>query len=76
MNMNNQGHTMVEMMVSMAILSIVSLLGFIVLQSSTSSAQLANAKVDVQNNLRDTMAVLTAELREGEERIPALLPLG
>ena len=69
MNMNNQGHTMVEMMVSMAILSIVSLLGFIVLQSSTSSAQLANAKVDVQNNLRDTMAVLTAELREGVTEI-------
>lgn len=67
--MNDHGHTMIEMMVSMAILSIVSLLGFIVLQSSTSSAQLANAKVDVQNNLRDTMAVLTAELREGVTEI-------
>ena len=63
--MNNHGHTMLEVMVSTAILTIVSLLGFIVLQTSTSSAQLANAKVDVQNNLRDTMAVLTAELREG-----------
>jgi prepilin-type N-terminal cleavage/methylation domain-containing protein len=65
MRMNNHGHTLMEIMVSTAILSIVSLLGFVVLQSSTSSAQLANAKVDVQNNLRDTMAVLTAELREG-----------
>lgn len=63
--MNNQGHTMVEVMISTAILTIVSLLGFVVLQSSTSSAQLANAKVDVQNNLRDTMAALTFELREG-----------
>lgn len=63
--MKNQGHTLVEIMVSMGILSVVSLLGFIVLQSSTSSAQLANAKVDVQNNLRDTMAALIAELREG-----------
>lgn len=63
--MNNHGHTLIEIMVSTAILTIVSLLGFVVLQSSTSSAQLANAKVDVQNNLRDTMAVLTAELREG-----------
>lgn len=63
--MNNAGHTMLEVMVSMAILSVVSLLGFIVLQSSYSSAQLANAKVDVQNNLRDTMAVLISELREG-----------
>lgn len=63
--MNNYGHTLIEIMVSTAILTIVSLLGFVVLQSSTSSAQLANAKVDVQNNLRDTMAVLTFELREG-----------
>ena len=63
--MNNHGHTLMEIMVSTAILSIVSLLGFVVLQSSTSSAQLANAKVDVQNNLRDTMAALTFELREG-----------
>lgn len=63
--MNNQGHTMVEVMISTAILTIVSLLGFVVLQSSTSSAQLANAKVDVQNNLRDTMTALTFALREG-----------
>jgi prepilin-type N-terminal cleavage/methylation domain-containing protein len=63
--MNSQGHTMVEVMVSMAILSIVSLLGFVVLQSSTTSAQMSNAKVEVQNNLRDTMAALTFELREG-----------
>lgn len=63
--MKNNGHTMVEVMISMSILTIVSLLGFIVIQSSASSAQLANAKVDVQNNLRDTMAVLASELREG-----------
>jgi len=63
--MNNSGHTMLEVMVSTAILTVVSLLGFIVVQSSASSAQLANAKVDVQNNLRDTMAVLASELREG-----------
>lgn len=63
--MNNNGHTMVEIMVASAVLSIVSLLGFVVIQTSASSAQLANAKVDVQNNLRDTMAALTSELREG-----------
>ena len=63
--MNNLGHTMVEVMVSTAILTIVSLLGFVVIQTSASSAQLANAKVDVQNNLRDTMSALAAELREG-----------
>lgn len=63
--MNNNGHTMVEIMISMSILTIVSLLGFIVIQTSASSAQMANAKVDVQNNLRDSMAVLASELREG-----------
>lgn len=63
--MNNHGHTMVEVMISTAILTVVSLLGFIVLQTSTSSAQLANAKVEVQNNLRDTMLTLSRELREG-----------
>lgn len=67
--MNNNGHTMLEVMVSTAILTVVSLLGFIVLQSSTSSAQLANAKVDVQNNLRDTMGAITTELREGVTEI-------
>lgn len=67
--MKNSGHTMVEIMVSMGILSVVSLLGFIVLQSSTTSAQLANAKVEVQNNLRDTISVLSSELREGVTKI-------
>lgn len=67
--MKNNGHTLVEIMVSMGILTVVSLLGFIVLQSSTSSAQLANAKVDVQNNLRDTMGALTDELREGVTQV-------
>lgn len=67
--MKNNGHTLIEIMVSMGILTVVSLLGFIVLQSSTSSAQLANAKVDVQNNLRDTMSALTDELREGVTQI-------
>jgi len=63
--MSNNGHTMVEVMLAMSILTIVSLLGFLVIQASASSAQLANAKVDVQNNLRDSMAVLATELREG-----------
>lgn len=63
--MNNNGHTMVEVMISTAILTVVSLLGFIVLQTSNSSAQLANAKIEVQNNLRDTMLAVTRDLRQG-----------
>lgn len=63
--MCNRGYSLLEVTVSTAILTVVSLLGLLVLQSSTESAQLANAKVDVQNNLRDTMVALTSELREG-----------
>lgn len=63
--MGNRGYSLLEMMVASAVLTTVSLLGFIAVQSSASSAQLSNAKVDVQNNLRDTMAAITVELREG-----------
>lgn len=63
--MDNKGYTMLETMVATSILTIVSLLGFIVLKSSNDAAQLTTAKVDVQNNLRDTMNALTRELREG-----------
>lgn len=63
--MRNSGYTMLETMVATSILTIVSLLGFIVLKSSNDAAQLTTAKVDVQNHLRDTMSALTRELREG-----------
>lgn len=63
--MKSHGYTLLESIIATSILSIVSLLGFIVLKSSNDAAQLTSAKVDVQNNLRDTMSVLTRELREG-----------
>lgn len=63
--MKSRGYTLLESMLATSILSIVSLLGFIVLKSSNDAAQLTTAKVDVQNHLRDTMSAMTRELREG-----------
>jgi type II secretory pathway pseudopilin PulG len=51
------------MMLSVGILSIVSLLGFVVLRSSNESARMTEAQAAVQQNLRNCMAALTAELR-------------
>ena len=62
--MKSNGYSMVEVMVATSILGVVSLLGFIVLKTSNETAQLTTAKVDVQSSLRDTMAVITHELRE------------
>jgi len=61
--MRKTGYTLIEVSVSMALLSIISLLGFVTLKSSTESAALAQAKAEVQASLRDVMGALTSELR-------------
>jgi prepilin-type N-terminal cleavage/methylation domain-containing protein len=66
------GFSLLELSVSMALLSIVSLLAFYALMGSTESAALAQAKSELQANLRDTMAVLTREVSTAyTERITA-----
>lgn len=62
--MKSYGYSLLEVMVASTILGVVSLLGFVVLKSSNEAAQLSTAKVDVQNHLRDSMAVMSGELRE------------
>lgn len=59
----SKGFTLLEISLSMAILSIVSLLGFIVVRGSTEQASLSQAKSDVQAGLRGVMSELTGELR-------------
>lgn len=61
---NTLGFTMLEMMVSSAIMTVISLLCFIALRASSESAALAQAKAEVQANLRDTLNELTQEVRE------------
>lgn len=60
--MSRDGFTLLELMVSMAILSVVSLLGFIVIRSSHESRVLIEAQGLVSSDLRAVMGALTAEL--------------
>lgn len=63
MKNSQQGFTLLEVSVAVAIFSIVGLLSFIVLSSSNESAAMAGAKSDVQASLRDTMNALTTEVQ-------------
>lgn len=57
-----RGFTLLEMLFSVSILSVVSLLGFIVVRSSYESQSLIEAQGEIQSDLRSVMAALTAEL--------------
>ena len=61
--MRKTGFTMLEVTISMSLLSIVALLGFVVLRGSTESAALTQAKGEVQAGVRDAMTAITAEVR-------------
>ena len=56
------GFTLLEMMISLSVLSVISLLGFIVIRSSYESQALIEAKSTMDRELRDLMASLTSEL--------------
>ena len=78
--MRTQGFTLVELMISVAILVVVTGLGLVALQSSTTSIAVAKAKGDVQRSVRDIMTGLTRELQLASKRSddslsPPLLPL-
>ena len=57
------GFTLLELLVSMAILTIVSMLTFMVTQSSASAAAVAQAKQVAQANVRDAMTAMIAEVQ-------------
>lgn len=59
---SERGFTLLELMISMAVLSVIAMLGFIVIRSSYESQSLIEAKGVVDRELRDVMAALTAEL--------------
>ena len=61
--MRKRGYSLLEVIISTSILMIISMLGYVMLVSSTESAELARAKAEVQANLRDVMAEMTSELR-------------
>lgn len=72
--MNQKGFTLVEMLISMTILSVVSLLGFIAIRSSYESQTLIEAQGEVQSDLQNVMAALHAdlELAYAEPRIDSV----
>jgi len=59
---NCRGYSLIEVMVAVGILSVVSVLSFIVLRSSNEAVSLATAKSEVQGNLRDVMAAISREV--------------
>ena len=60
--MPRNGFTLLEMLISIAILSVVSLLGFIAIRSSYESQTLIEAQGEVQADLRNAMAAIHADL--------------
>ncbi len=79
--MRNHGFTLLELTMSMGILTIVSLLSFVVLSSSTESAEMSRVKNEAQASLRDALAALSSEVREAYTQrtvnpVPPLAPVG
>jgi prepilin-type N-terminal cleavage/methylation domain-containing protein len=60
----NSGYTLIEMTMSVALMSIVSLLTFVALQSTTQSSNLNGAKEQIAADLRQTMLAVTGEVRQ------------
>lgn len=63
MTKRNHGFTLAETIIAFSILTIVSLLAYIVLSSSTEAARLTEAQAQLQASLRDVMQQIGAEVR-------------
>ncbi len=61
---HNAGFTLLEMTISVAILTIVSLLTFVTLRASTESSANNAVKEEIGANLRNTAVALTADVRQ------------
>lgn len=62
--MRRTGFTLVELSTAMAILSVVSLLSFVVLRTSTQTADLSRAKSQIQGEIRDVMTAVSNRVQE------------
>lgn len=73
--MPTKGFTMLELTVSMGILSVVALLGMVAVRASASTVATTEALSQVQSCVRDTMRVLQNELQMSAKRSnPSLTP--
>jgi len=69
------GFTLLELMVSMAILVVVSILTFVVTNSTTQAAAVSEAKEVAQAAVRDAMTAMSTELQlASKSSNPALVP--
>ncbi|MCP4642520.1 MAG: prepilin-type N-terminal cleavage/methylation domain-containing protein [bacterium] len=78
--MRRAGFTLVELSISLAILTVITGLGFVALMSCSRSVAVSQAKGDVQRNVRDIMTGLSRELqiasRKADDSLsPPLNPL-
>jgi len=78
--MRNSGFTLTELMVVAALLSVVSLLVFMSVQSATQATEVAKAKADAQRGVREVLNVVSRELelaaKVGDDSlIPPLEPV-
>lgn len=74
------GFTLVELLVTVGLLSIVGLLGFMAMASSGQAMQVAETSGRVQNDLRETLMLMTEELqlaaKTGDDSLdPPLFPV-
>lgn len=59
---NTHGFTLLELMISIAVLAIICVLGVVALQSSANAMSAAASKSEVQGNLRDALTAMQREL--------------
>jgi prepilin-type N-terminal cleavage/methylation domain-containing protein len=62
------GFTLLELSISMALLSIISLMAFTVINGVTASVKLSSTKDQVQGAVRDTLSVMSAELEQASRK--------
>lgn len=71
--MESRGFTLMELLISTGILTIICVLSFVALQSSTVALATSNSKSEVQSNLRDTMTAIRNELQLAAKSADATL---
>ncbi|MBX7258321.1 MAG: type II secretion system GspH family protein [Candidatus Hydrogenedentes bacterium] len=66
--MEKRGFTLVELVISIAILATICALGMVALQSASTSSATAKSKAEAQDNVRDALAAMQQELQIASKR--------
>ena len=75
---NKSGFTLIEVMISMALITVVSALGLVAMQSSTNAINLNQALALIQQDARDAVMAISQETEFAVKQAPTgqSLPLG